>query len=145
MSARQNILNKLRNSLTGTTPVPDNFDEVLVTEPWTYTPEQRIPQLRKLMEAVHFLGEMMGWEVTYSDKRDLFMKFYFNQGYFFIRATFANGLIIQVKKQEEGITDELVLNMLYQLRVAQSILSEYQYYGFFEMIQNVWRGRGSDV
>ena len=53
MSAKQNILNKLRNSLTGTTPVPDNFDEVLVTQPWTYTPEQRIPQLRKLMEAVH--------------------------------------------------------------------------------------------
>ena len=53
MSAKQNILNKLRKSLTGTTPVPDNFDEVLVTEPWTYTPEQRIPQLRKLMEAVH--------------------------------------------------------------------------------------------
>ena len=39
MSAKQNILNKLRKSLTGTTPVPDNFDEVLVTEPWTYTPE----------------------------------------------------------------------------------------------------------
>ena len=53
MSAKQNILNKLRNSLTGTTSVPDNFDEALVTEPWTYTPEQRIPQLRKLMEAVH--------------------------------------------------------------------------------------------
>ena len=29
MSAKQNILNKLRKSLTGTTPVPDNFDEVL--------------------------------------------------------------------------------------------------------------------
>ena len=85
----------------------------------------------------------LGWEVTYSDKRDLFMKFYFNQGYFFIRAIFANGLIIQVKRQEEGITDELVLNMLYQLRVAQSVLSEYQYYDFFEMIQNVrseWGG-----
>lgn len=53
MSAKQNILNKLRNSLTGTTPVADNFDEVLVTEPWTYSAEQRIPQLRKLMEAVH--------------------------------------------------------------------------------------------
>lgn len=53
MSAKQNILNKLRNSLTGTTPVTDNFDEVLVTEPWTYSAEQRIPQLRKLMEAVH--------------------------------------------------------------------------------------------
>ncbi|WP_460147991.1 LutC/YkgG family protein [Pseudomonas sp. S2_A02] len=53
MSAKQNILAKLRNSLTGTTPVPDNFDVELVTEPYTYTPEQRIPQLRKLMEAVH--------------------------------------------------------------------------------------------
>ena len=53
MSAKQNILNKLRNSLTGTTPVADNFDEVLVTEPWTYSAEQRIPHLRKLMEAVH--------------------------------------------------------------------------------------------
>lgn len=53
MSAKQNILAKLRNSLTGTTPVPDNFDEALVTEIYTYTPEQRIPQLRKLMEAVH--------------------------------------------------------------------------------------------
>lgn len=41
MSAKQNILNKLRK-MTGTTPVPDNFDEVLVTEPWTYTPEQRV-------------------------------------------------------------------------------------------------------
>ena len=53
MSAKQNILAKLRHSLTGTTPVADNFDEALVTEPYTYAPEQRIPQLRKLMEAVH--------------------------------------------------------------------------------------------
>ncbi|MBK5303654.1 MULTISPECIES: LutC/YkgG family protein [Gammaproteobacteria] len=53
MSTKQNILAKLRNSLTGTTPVPDNFDVELVTEPYTYAPEQRIPQLRKLMEAVH--------------------------------------------------------------------------------------------
>ena len=53
MSAKQNILAKLRNSLSGTTPVADNFDEALVTEPYTYTAAQRIPQLRKLMEAVH--------------------------------------------------------------------------------------------
>ncbi|MHC8316281.1 LutC/YkgG family protein [Pseudomonas sp. LB3P31] len=53
MSAKQNILGKLRNSLTGTTPVADNFDVELVTAPYTYAPEQRIPQLRKLMEAVH--------------------------------------------------------------------------------------------
>lgn len=64
MSAKQNILAKLRNSLTGTTPVPDNFDEALVTEPYTYSPEQRIPQLRKLMEAVHteiHLTSERGW------------------------------------------------------------------------------------
>jgi L-lactate dehydrogenase complex protein LldG len=53
MSAKQNILNKLRKSLTGTTPVADNFDEALVTEPWTYPPQQRLAQLRKQMEAVH--------------------------------------------------------------------------------------------
>jgi len=53
MSAKQNILAKLRNSLTGTTPVADNFDVELVTAPYTYAPEQRIAQLRKQMEAVH--------------------------------------------------------------------------------------------
>ena len=53
MSAKRNILAKLRNSLTGTTPVPDEFNVELVTAPYTYAPEQRIPQLRKLMEAVH--------------------------------------------------------------------------------------------
>jgi L-lactate dehydrogenase complex protein LldG len=53
MSARQNILNKLRHSLTGATPIADEFDVDLVTTPWTYAPEQRVAQLRKLMEAVH--------------------------------------------------------------------------------------------
>lgn len=53
MSAKQNILGKLRKSLTGTTPITDNFDVELVTQPYTYSAEQRIPQLRKLMEAVH--------------------------------------------------------------------------------------------
>src|SRR5476651_1299516 len=53
MSARQNILAKLRHSLTGATPIADNFNEQLVTEPWSYAPEQRVAQLRKLMEAVH--------------------------------------------------------------------------------------------
>ncbi len=53
MSAKQNILGKLRKSLTGTTPIADNFDVDLVTQPYTYSAEQRIPQLRKLMEAVH--------------------------------------------------------------------------------------------
>ncbi|MBX8517776.1 lactate utilization protein [Pseudomonas cichorii] len=53
MNAKQNILAKLRQSLTGTTPIADNFNEALVTEPWTYAPEERVAQLRKLMEAVH--------------------------------------------------------------------------------------------
>ncbi|WP_448694701.1 LutC/YkgG family protein [Pseudomonas moraviensis] len=53
MSAKQNILGKLRKSLTGTTPITDTFDVDLVTQPYTYSAEQRIPQLRKLMEAVH--------------------------------------------------------------------------------------------
>lgn len=53
MSAKQNILGKLRKSLTGTTPIADNFDVDLVTQPYTYSAEQRIPQLRKLMETVH--------------------------------------------------------------------------------------------
>ncbi len=52
MSARANILGKLRNSLAGTTPRPDEFDERLVTEPWRYAPEDRITRLRNLMEAV---------------------------------------------------------------------------------------------
>lgn len=53
MSAKQNILAKLRKSLTGATPIADNFDVDLVTQPYTYSADQRIPQLRKLMEAVH--------------------------------------------------------------------------------------------
>ncbi|MBE0487184.1 lactate utilization protein C [Marinobacter sp.] len=53
MSARSNILNKLRAGLAGTTPRPDDFDEGLVTTPWQYAPEDRITRLRSLMEAVH--------------------------------------------------------------------------------------------
>ena len=53
MSARENILGKLRSSLAGTTPRPDEFDERLVTKPWRYAPEDRIARLRSLMEAVH--------------------------------------------------------------------------------------------
>lgn len=53
MSAKQNILGKLRKSLTGATPIADDFDVDLVTQPYTYSAEQRIPQLSKLMEAVH--------------------------------------------------------------------------------------------
>lgn len=53
MSAKANILAKLKKSLEGTTPLVDDYDESLVTQPWTYAPEQRIARLRQLMEAVH--------------------------------------------------------------------------------------------
>ncbi len=53
MSARSNILKKLRAGLAGTSPRPDDFDEALVTEPWQYGPQNRIKRLRNLMEAVH--------------------------------------------------------------------------------------------
>lgn len=52
MSARDNILNKLRAGLEGTSPRPDDFDEGLVTRPWQYAPEDRITRLISLMEAV---------------------------------------------------------------------------------------------
>lgn len=64
MSAKDNILAKLRKSLTGTTPVADNFDVDLVTQTYRYAPEERIAQLRKLMEAVHteiHLTSEEGW------------------------------------------------------------------------------------
>ncbi|MCL6703933.1 lactate utilization protein [Pseudomonas sp. T1.Ur] len=53
MSAKENILAKLRKSLTGTTPVADTYDVELVTQTYRYGPGERIPQLRKQMEAVH--------------------------------------------------------------------------------------------
>jgi L-lactate dehydrogenase complex protein LldG len=53
MSTKANILAKLRNSLAGTQPLVDDFDEALVTEPWSYPAEQRTERLRQLMEAVH--------------------------------------------------------------------------------------------
>ena len=49
MTARANILGKLRNSLAGTTPRPDEFDEGLVTRPWRYAPADRVARLRSLM------------------------------------------------------------------------------------------------
>ncbi|OZB15806.1 MAG: lactate utilization protein [Marinobacter sp. 34-60-7] len=52
MSARDNILNKLRAGLDGTSPRPDDFDEGLVTRPWQYAPEDRLARLISLMEAV---------------------------------------------------------------------------------------------
>ncbi|QDD87813.1 LutC/YkgG family protein [Pseudomonas oryzihabitans] len=53
MSARANILAKLRGSLQGTQPLADDFDEALVTKPWLYPPGERVARLRTLMETVH--------------------------------------------------------------------------------------------
>src|SRR5512145_861778 len=53
MSAKDRILSKLRRSLSGTTPLADDFDEALVTAPWSYPSEERVGRLRQLLEAVH--------------------------------------------------------------------------------------------
>ncbi|SDT26275.1 LutC/YkgG family protein [Pseudomonas oryzae] len=53
MSARANILAKLRSSLQGTQPIADDYDVNLVTEPWRYPAGERVARLRQLMEAVH--------------------------------------------------------------------------------------------
>lgn len=53
MSAKANILAKLRNSLAGTSPVADDYDVGLVTAPWSYPQAERVARLRQLMEAVH--------------------------------------------------------------------------------------------
>lgn len=52
-TARDNILKKLRTSLEGTTPRPDDFNTELVTKPWSYGDTQgKIKQLRTMMESV---------------------------------------------------------------------------------------------
>jgi L-lactate dehydrogenase complex protein LldG len=53
MSAKANILAKLRKSLEGTRPIADDYDVSLVTEPWRYPVGERVARLRQLMEAVH--------------------------------------------------------------------------------------------
>ncbi|MFV8823405.1 LutC/YkgG family protein [Thauera sp. WH-2] len=64
MNAKQRILGKLRGSLQGTTPVADDYDIDLLTEPWRYSDEARIPRLRQMLEAVHGetqLSTRAGW------------------------------------------------------------------------------------
>ena len=48
MSAKDHILAKLRRSLAGTSPLADDFDEALVTAPWSYAAEERVARLRKM-------------------------------------------------------------------------------------------------
>lgn len=52
-SAKAHILARLRASLEGSTPIADEFDENLVTAPWSYAPAERVPRLRRMLEAVH--------------------------------------------------------------------------------------------
>jgi L-lactate dehydrogenase complex protein LldG len=52
-AAREDILRKLRQALAGAAPIVDDYDEALVTAPWTYPAAERITRLRRLMEAVH--------------------------------------------------------------------------------------------
>lgn len=53
MNAKERILGKLRASLAGTTPVADDYDIGLVTDPWRYAADERIARLRRMLEAVH--------------------------------------------------------------------------------------------
>ncbi len=53
MNAKDRILGKLRASLEGTTPVADDYDVGLVTDPWRYPAAERIARLRQMLEAVH--------------------------------------------------------------------------------------------
>lgn len=53
MNAKDRILGKLRASLEGTTPVADDYDIGLVTDPWRYPSADRIARLRQMLEAVH--------------------------------------------------------------------------------------------
>ena len=48
MSARDNILAKLRGSLQGTQPLADTFDEALVTEPWRWRRQTALPRFAAL-------------------------------------------------------------------------------------------------
>ena len=64
MNAKERILGKLRASLEGTTPVADDYDIGLVTDPWRYPPADRIVRLRQMLEAVHgetILTTAAGW------------------------------------------------------------------------------------
>lgn len=47
------ILARLRASLEGSTPIADEFDEAVLTEPWSWPASERIPRLRAMLEAVH--------------------------------------------------------------------------------------------
>jgi L-lactate dehydrogenase complex protein LldG len=53
MNAKERILGKLRASLQGTTPLADDYDVDLLTEPWRYAPQDRIARLRQMLASVH--------------------------------------------------------------------------------------------
>ncbi|NMG71175.1 LutC/YkgG family protein [Parazoarcus communis] len=53
MNARDRILGKLKQSLAGTTPIADDYDDALLTAPWSYPAEHRVTRLCSLLQAVH--------------------------------------------------------------------------------------------
>ncbi|MFD1261368.1 LutC/YkgG family protein [Entomomonas asaccharolytica] len=71
MTARENILKKLRTSLEGTTPRPDDFNVELVTKPWSYGDTQgKIKQLRTMMESVRtevYQTTKASWVTLFAD------------------------------------------------------------------------------
>lgn len=51
--ARTAILARLRSALQGAAPIADEFDEALLTTPWSWPPAERLARLRSMLEAVH--------------------------------------------------------------------------------------------
>lgn len=53
MNAKERIFAKLRASLKDTSPVVDDYDAHVLTEPWRYRAEARVDRMRQMLEAVH--------------------------------------------------------------------------------------------
>lgn len=99
----------------------------------------------KLFEYISIYAYFAGWKASYSDRRDLLLKFFFHNEYFFLKVSFSNGELFQVKKSIESITNDTVLSMLRSMRVVQNIRSEYRCFEFYSMFPSVHFEFGLDL
>ena len=99
----------------------------------------------KLFEYISIYAYFAGWKASYSDRRDLLLKFFFRNEYFFLKVSFSNGELFQVKKSIESITNDTVLSMLRSMRVVQNIRSEYRCFEFYSMFPSVHFEFGLDL
>ena len=117
--------------------VEDAYDSLLIQE-YLLKKDRNYESLAgKLQEFIFFYSHLLGWEAAYSDRKDLFLKFFFGDEYFFMKISLANGQIFLVKKNHDSITNENVLSMLYKLHIFQNIRSEYHCFEIYEMLRNV--------